>query len=236
MTRPSLTSIDTWPADALPKSSIDALFAKLLAFYGSKFLDMWANTDIEQVKMIWAIEIRKLTTEQMRVGFDQLSTRKFPPTLPEFIELCKPTMDVIGAYYEAINGLHARDRGDRGLWSHAAIYWAASRMAYDIKSQTFGAVEARWKRELKAEMDKGNWEPIPAPMAALAPPGKSDLSKENATKMMDQLGASSVLKPKSDHLFWAKKIMKRIADGDREISPLQAKFAREALGVAHGQA
>lgn len=218
-----------WPVDAIPKSSIDALFDRLHGFYGSKFLDMWAHTDLDTVKRIWATEIKKLTVPQMKQGYDQLAKRKFPPTLPEFIELCRPSLDSTAAYYEAVNGLHARDRGEMGNWSHPAIFWASAKMAFDLKSMAHSAIKGRWEAALQAEMDKSEWAAIPQPAPALPAPGKADLSREKAAQMLAELGASGLLKPSTDDKRWARKIMQRVADGDKTLSALQVRFAREAL-------
>lgn len=235
MTRASLTSIDSWPADALPKSSIDALFTKLLAFYGSKFLDMWANTDIDEVKKIWATEIRKLTTEQMRVGYEQLATRKFPPTLPEFIELCKPAIDLTGAYYEAVNGLGQRERGEIGTWSHPAIFWAASAMSFDLKSQTYSAISKRWEKALQAEMSKGEWSTIPMPAIALPAPGKSLTDRQEASERLKQYNAGGILAPKTNHRAWIKAVLERAAKGDTALPGISIRFAKEAMNATEAK-
>ena len=235
MTRASLTSIEAWPADALPKSSIDALFTKLLAFYGSKFLDMWANTDIDEVKKIWAVEIRKLTTEQMRAGYEQLATRKFPLTLPEFIELCKPAIDLTGAYYEAVNGLSQRERGEIGTWSHPAIFWAASAMSFDLKSQTYSAIAKRWEKALQAEMSKGEWSAIPAPMVSLPAPGKSLTSRQEATAALQRLGASDILKPRTNHRAWIKTVLERAERGDTTLPGISIRMAQQAMNATEAK-
>lgn len=238
MTSAQLTSINSWPADALPKSSIDNLFAKLLAFYGSKFLDMWANTDIEEVKRIWALEIRKLSTEQMRVGYEQLATRKFPPTLPEFIELCKPAIDLTASYYEAVAGLQAREQGEIGTWSHPAVFWAASCMAYDLKNQTYSSIAKRWETALRAEMSKGQWSAVPAPMIALPAPGKSLSSKQQSSEMLKQLSATDVLKTantRTDHKAWIKTVLKRAEKGDDRLPGISIRFAREAMAATEAK-
>jgi hypothetical protein len=65
------------------------LFGRLVGFYGARFADMWANSDEVTVRGIWASGLSAVTLDQIRVGIDAcLSTKPFPPTLPEFRLLC----------------------------------------------------------------------------------------------------------------------------------------------------
>lgn len=199
------------------------------AYYGNKFLDMWRDGDMDSVKQMWANEMGKLTNEQLKRGFDSLITREWPPTLPEYIKLCKPSTDATKAYYEAVNGLAERQRGNLGDWSHPAIYWAATKLAFDLKSQPYSSIKARWEKTLSDEMDKGEWPAIPEPMIALPPPGKAELSKERAKQMLTDLGASEIFNQKGDPLRWARKILQRVARG--EVLPdVSIKSAKEVLG------
>lgn len=80
-----------WPLNALPKHWIEALFAKMSAFYGSKFATMWSGSKPEEVQKAWAIELAKLSREQLKAGSDALTAFAKPPTLPEFVAHCKST-------------------------------------------------------------------------------------------------------------------------------------------------
>lgn len=78
-----------WPLNALPKHWIEALFSKMSAFYGSKFAAMWSGSKPEEVQKAWAIELAKLTKEQLKAGSDALTAFAKPPTLPEFVVHCR---------------------------------------------------------------------------------------------------------------------------------------------------
>lgn len=220
----SLTS--TKPA---PLSWVEKLFERMEALYGNKFLDMWRDANADLVKQLWAEEMGKLNSDDLRRGYAALMVRDWPPSLPEFVKMCRPSVDATVAYYEAVNGLHARDRGEMGVWSHAAIFWASAKMAFDLKGIGYSAMKGRWEAALHAEMEKGEWAPIPEPALALPAPGKADLPRDKAKEMLAELGAAGVLKPSTDDRRWARKIMQRVADGDKTLSALQVRFAREAL-------
>lgn len=221
-------STSTKPA---PTAWVESLFARMEAMYGSKFLDMWRGADIGLVKTMWGDEMGKLSGEELKRGYSALMAQDWPPSLPAFVKLCRPPIDPMKAYYEAVAGTQARSNGEAGTWSHPAIYWAAMPLSFDLGTQTYSQIKARWERALEEQMGRGEWEPIPAPMVALPAPGKSPLSKEKAAQMLNELGAGSVLKPKEDHKAWAKKILERAKLKNHGLNALQIRFAKEALGV-----
>ncbi len=74
---------------SLPNSWVERLFAVMAAHYGARFADAWHGADPEEMKAAWAQKLAGLTAEQIRRGIDALDQCKFPPTLPEFIALCR---------------------------------------------------------------------------------------------------------------------------------------------------
>ena len=218
--------------DALPESWIEKMLDEMLLAYGKKFTDQWSGVDSDKLIAYWAREMADFTGPEIRKGLNALSGRDWPPSLPEFKKLCRPPVDPTVAYYEALNGLQEREAGRMGEWSHAAIYWAAIKIgAFDFKNLSYSQIKSRWEQALEKQMQAGEWADIPQPSLALPAPGKSDLSRENAAKMLNEIGAAEVFKPKTDHKLWAKKIIEREKQGDKTLSALQVKFAREALAA-----
>lgn len=86
---PSTYERPEWPLNAIPKRWIEALFAKMSAFYGSKFAAMWHGSKPDEVQKAWAIELGKLSTEQLKAGSNALTAFPKPPTLPEFVSHCR---------------------------------------------------------------------------------------------------------------------------------------------------
>lgn len=89
MTEPSTFKRPDWPLDALPQHWVEALFSKMAAFYGSRFAAMWTGVNVAEVQKAWAIELGKLSREQLKAGSDSLTALPKPPTLPEFVALCR---------------------------------------------------------------------------------------------------------------------------------------------------
>lgn len=202
----------------VPLTWVESLFNRMAGMYGKKFSDMWQGSDISTVKDLWAEEMGKLSSEELKRGYGALMTRDWPPSLPEYVKMCKPSIDPMNAYQEAVSGLQARSNGKQGNWSHPAIYWAAVPMAYDLSSQTYAQMKMRWERALANSMELGEWEPIPKVALALPAPGRAELSKESAAKMLEQLGASGVLKPRNEDTSWYRKILQRVKDGDKTVT------------------
>lgn len=78
--------------DALPVSWVDRIFARMESSYGSLFLDRWRGCDIKYVKTVWAEELRSFSDYPPCFGVAlraMIDECKFPPTLPEFVALCR---------------------------------------------------------------------------------------------------------------------------------------------------
>lgn len=220
-----------WPNGAMPQRIIQYLFDKMLTKWGKQFIDKWSMVDPDKLQLEWARALGKLSEMEFRRGVAKLDSFDRPPSQPEFLKACRPEVNPLNAYYEALEGCRSREQGECGTWSHPAIFWASVRVsAHDLKSQTYSQMKLRWESALAAELAKDEWEPIPAPMIALQGPGKGKLSRESATKMMQKLRETSGVKPGAvDPKQWARKIMDRHKNGDKTLLPIQIQFAREAL-------
>lgn len=221
---------------------IDWLFGELHGRYGNRFLDAYrsgitvdgVDTGIANMKRTWSERIRanRLTTGQVRRGLAECERLKFPPTWGEFLEFCQPALDPVTAYQEALAGLEARGKGEIGLWSHPAVYWAASEMRADLMGQTWGAVRERWAAALRRHLARGEWESVPPPRAALPAPGGTTTTREEAGVQLRALTAAGLLRSFDQYganLSWAEKILVRAAAGEH-VAPYALHSAHDALG------
>lgn len=228
-TAPSSTS--TTP---LPASWVEKLLHKMLLSYGKKFTDQWGATSTDELVEHWAQELSGYQPIEITRGLKALETRDWPPTLPEFKKLCRAPLDPMKAYYEAVAGVQARAAGEYGKWSHPAVYWAAMPLAFDLGNQTYSQIKPRWEAALSEQMEAGEWIEIPQPMLALAAPGKSMPTREQAEQMLRKLKAATVIAKPSDgrdHKAWAHKILARAARGDKSLTLIQVQFAQQAIGA-----
>jgi hypothetical protein len=71
---------------------VERLFARFVALYGSQKVGaMWADADVAEVKAVWARKLSQYHPQSIKGALDRLmdSGREWPPTLPEFAELCR---------------------------------------------------------------------------------------------------------------------------------------------------
>lgn len=71
---------------------VDRLFSRFTAIYGSqKVAGMWGDADIAEVKQVWMQRLSQFQIASIGGAVDRLveSGREWPPTLPEFVELCR---------------------------------------------------------------------------------------------------------------------------------------------------
>lgn len=236
-TAPSTRPYSQWfePAPALGISMMDHLFNRLDGAYPHKWrsnftnqqaIDNWAESWVE------AFEEEGISPNDVKVGLRECRRRfAWPPSCAEFIQACRPTLDPLKAYYEAVAGVQARFGGEHGTWSHPAIYWAAMGMATELREQAYSQVRARWEAALQQQLGKSTWDEIPKPMLQLTAPGQSTTSSVKARQAIQQLVATVVNRPADeDPKAWSRRILAKHAAG-AAVSPLQLQFAQEALGA-----
>lgn len=221
------------------KSVLDHLFNRLDGMYPGKWRTYFPS---EQSIQNWKDECERVFMEegirpaQLDVGLRECRRqyREWPPSVPQLADACNPPVDPMSAYHEALAGLEARGKGEHGVWSHPAIYWAASGMRQELASQPGQFIKDRWAAALKSQLARGQWETIPAPRPQLPAPGKSPTAQADAQRMLADLGAMGIFKTSSsdiDGKRWARQIMARHERGDTSLKQFQIKEARLALGV-----
>lgn len=205
---------------------VDRLFGRLSAMYGARFADMWAGLDLAMIKAAWAEDLGDLATDEIARGVAACKLRDWPPTLPEFLALCRPALDPEQAFSEAVQQMALRDQG-RDRWSHPAIYWAAATIgAFDLRNASWSAIKGRWSRLLQAEMAKGEWPEVPPRMQALPAPGQT---------MADPLRVEAAIRKAGEKVReagdkqWALDVEARAASGE-SVAHLLRRMASEALG------
>lgn len=78
--------------EPLPASWVDRLFARFIAFYGSqKVGTMWVDAGMDEVKSVWAEQLGRFEPSSIAGALQRLvdGGSQWPPTLPEFVELCR---------------------------------------------------------------------------------------------------------------------------------------------------
>lgn len=207
--------------------------------YGKRFIDQWHGVQPDAMAEHWAQELAGYSREELQNGYLAMQSRDWPPTLPEFRKLCRPPLEPLAAYYEALRGIEARRKGKMGQWSHPAIYWAASPMAFDLLHQTWASLSARWDKALREQLAIGTWEPIPPVPSALPwQSGNAARGPANAhaCRVLTQLNAHGIslsANNRIDHKRWAKRLLQRAEQGDPHVTPMTLAMAKTALRASH---
>lgn len=224
--KPQRVSSPDWPANALPEHWMNSLFERMEAYYGAKFANAWAGTDRKSMKRVWAMELAGLTGEELRVGVMALKTLEWPPTLPEFMRVCRPPLNYDAALYEATQQLRLRAEG-KDEWSNPAFYWAAIKIGdFDMLNLSHAILIKRFSAALD-EVLRGKVEPVPARMVALPAPWKGRASPERVEVEMQKVRATQKQVGNKD---WAHKIIER-AKTEKGMSIAVLNMARAALGI-----
>ncbi|GGX11271.1 hypothetical protein GCM10007242_16700 [Pigmentiphaga litoralis] len=241
----STSSLSDWarPRPTLDgKSALTHLFNRLDGSYPGKFRSAFTTSDsIDNWKATWeAAFIREgIQPQEVALALDRMKG-EWPPSLPEFLALCRPPVDPEQAFYVAVDGMQARQRGEIGNWPHPAIYWAAVRIGqHDMLASGYSGLKGRWSNALRDVMSKGKWADVPEPVLALAAPGQSPTSDAEARDQLAKLNAAVAGAIKSvpaqvggRDLRWAHKIIEADRAGKQRPPMVSVQMAERALRAA----
>lgn len=235
-TAPSTSTLNVWtePRESLDGiSAIRHLFNRLDGMYPIRWRSAFGGPEaIHAWEMTWAEAFadERITPREVADGLRNCRRLyDWPPSLPEFLRACRPELDEQAAYHEAVAGMIERERGGTGTWSHPAIYWAAVRIGRrDILANGYQAMRGRWEAALRDVLAQGEWSPVPEPTRALPAPGQATISREEARRVLAELGATGALQKTRGHRDWIGKVLERVARGE----PVPIAVARRAQEAA----
>ena len=168
--------------------AVEALFAEFAALYGARFADMWKHSNLSLVMQSWANALSGYKVGEVKAGLLACREKPWPPTLPEFLMLCRPSPDMEKAFADAQEQVSKRAFGE-DVWYDKALYWTAVEFGfYDLRSMSWPMAKNRWsriwaeKRQLEASLP-----PVPAAREVLAAPGKTLTDRETARRYLAEL-------------------------------------------------
>ena len=217
-------------------SLMDHLFNRMDGLYPNRWqANFKTDSAIQNWKESWAeaFEEEGLMPQDVAQGIKNCRRMfDWPPSLTEFLRACRPYLEVTAAYHIAVEGLHARARGEMGRWPHPAIFWAAVKVGeFDLLGSPHKSVASRWEKALDDELEKTEWDPIPQPVRRIEDSGKGEVSKElraETERLVKQLSPQ----PRKNYRQWAWNILNS-PDGK---APIAIKKARECLEEYEQQA
>lgn len=210
---------------------IDHLFNRLNGSYPNKWRANFRDEHaIEDWRQAWAeaFDDEGITPDDVALGIKNCRRMfDWPPSLSEFLRACRPNLEPDVAFFEAVRGMQARRNGERGEWSHPAIFYAAVMVGqHDMLGCTYTHIEARWKKALSEQLALGRWDAVPTPAVALPAPGKDITNQAEGQKRIRELSAQA-LSTGTDHKRWARKIL----ENPKGRSSFAIAAARSALEV-----
>lgn len=194
------TASSTVKSSALPDAWIERIFQRMEDRYGALWADRYGAFPRERVKRSWAEDLADLTRDELARGVSATRDRKFPPTLPEFRELCRPALDYERAFIEAIEQMRRRETG-ADTWSTPAAYWAAVKVGGDLRAYPYAAIKGRWAAALDEAIEEirtgklpnetpPRREALPAPGQCSVPP---EVAKQRLAGIRDMLAAKMAM-------------------------------------------
>lgn len=141
----------TLPArpSALPDAWIAKIFDHMSGLYGSQFADKWANSNIDSVRSLWAAKLAGFRDmpESIKEALDALDNKPYPPSLPEFLELCRDAARRRGERIKAIEHKPTLEELEKARMTAQKVANAAA---------NFGNREPRkWIDDLKKRKEAG---------------------------------------------------------------------------------
>jgi len=111
----------------IPEKGVKQIFKQFGLLFGKGFTSQFEKPEQRQeAKLIWGKALTGIPLDMIALAFRKLeqSGKSFPPNIPEFVALCKPTAQDMGlpdadeSYQVIINGLHLRQAVNQPLVDH----------------------------------------------------------------------------------------------------------------------
>lgn len=154
----------------LRRDIIERLLLRLAALYGVKFNEAYASLPMANLTQLWAEELASFSLDELNRGINGCRLREWPPTLPEFMVLCRPRIHPEEAYHEALANLALRAQGQDAEWSHPAVFHAAMSLTPDLQRQPWPHIKVRWCAALERHLANPHCPSVPPPPQKLAKP------------------------------------------------------------------
>lgn len=173
--------------NALPDAWIERIFQRMEDRYGAMWADRYGAFPRARVMRTWAEDLADMSRDELTRGVAACRDRKFPPTLPEFRELCRPALDYERAFAEAVEQMRKREAGEDS-WSTPAVYWAAAKLGVDLRVHPYQSIKGRWHAALDEAIEGIRTGKLPAAVPqrreSLPAPGQCSVPPEVAKQRL----------------------------------------------------
>lgn len=185
-----LKAVSTVNSSALSDAWIERIFQRMEDRYGSFWVDRYGAFPRSRVMRTWAEDLADMTRDEISRGVSACRDSKFPPTLPEFRQLCRPSLDYERAFIEAVEQMRLRKTGD-DAWSNPAVYWATAKIGRDLAAHPYQAIKGRWTAAIDEAIEDIRTGKLPASVPrfreALPSPGQCRVTPEVAKRRLAEI-------------------------------------------------
>lgn len=170
---------------------IEALFSEFSHLYGARFVKMWEEVEPARMKTTWAEALAGFSVREVRQGLAACRAKPWPPTLPEFLLLCRPKPDYEALFREAQKQAGQRRYGS-DVWESPLLFWAAYRMGTDdMVNLPWEKARMRWVKiidELRPQADMLAPVPERGPALAYVPKQVTETARSSIAACRQLLG------------------------------------------------
>lgn len=171
--------------------NVEALFQEFEVMYGSRFIEMWKTANADLIKQRWGEALAGFSVREVRQGLAACRAKPWPPTLPEFLLLCRPKPDYEAMFHEAQKQAGQRRYGS-DTWESPLLFWAAYRMGTDdMVNLPWEKARVRWVKiidELRPQADMLAPVPEKSPALAYVPKQVTETAKRSIMQCRQILG------------------------------------------------
>lgn len=171
-----------------PPQWVERIFGRMAAMYGARFADMWRGCNLGEVKGTWAHSLTGYSADEIARGLQACTQHDWPPTLPEFLRMCRAAPDLEAEFVKAVEQMRLRAEG-KDSWPNPVFYWAAVRIGGDLLNMPYSAIKRRWKAAIDEVSMGGSLNPVPPRLEALPAPGGQTLQADRVREIIDGLKA-----------------------------------------------
>lgn len=135
----------------LPDGWIAKIFDHMAAMYGSKFADLWRGTEPEKVRAMWAEKLAGFADKPQAIkqALSALDDHPFPPTMPEFLALCRDAAKRIGDNKPALTHKPTEEELDHQRKMATQIHHAIG------AGKLHNGIDTHWATHPRSEMHLG---------------------------------------------------------------------------------
>jgi hypothetical protein len=164
------------------ESAIERLYSRMCRIYLTKWTHSFkgGDNDVARWALEWSQEFARhgIAPQMVLAAVERCVTEyvDWPPSLPQFIAMCRPAIDYEQAFHDAVRLMHKRltnDPKDPACWPHPAIYWAALDFGqFELRNVSYGQAAKRWQKLLDNRLRDG-CEDVPKYVPQLAAPARN---------------------------------------------------------------